>query len=188
MYKRALIVIDIQNDYFPGGMWTLDGIHEAAANAAKLIEHARRNGDFVIHIRHEFEMENAPFFLPGTHGSKIHESVLPKEGEPVVLKNYINSFRETNLKDILDNAGIEDLTICGCMNYMCVDAATRAAADYGYNVTLIHDAVAGRTLEFNGVEVSPEQVHAAFMWPLSFAYAKKTMSTDEYLQSELKAA
>lgn len=97
-----------------------------------------------------------------------------------MLKNYINSFRETDLKQVLDHYGIEEVAIVGNMSHMCVDGLTRAAVDFGYKATVIHDACASRDLEFNGVKVPATQVHAAFMAALGFAYAK-VVSTDEYL-------
>lgn len=187
MSKRALIVIDIQNDYFPGGKWTLSGVEAAAANAAKLIGNARSAGDLVVHIQHEFPTADAPFFRPGTEGSAIHSSVKPSGDEHVVLKNQINSYRDTDLKAHLDANGIDEVVICGNMSHMCVDAATRASADFGYPVTVIHDACASRDLEFGGITVPAKYAHAAFMAALGFAYARM-LSTDEYIGSAAKAA
>ncbi len=68
-----------------------------------------------------------------------------------------------------------------------MDAVTRASADFGYPVTVIHDACASRDLEFNGVTVPANLAHAAFMSALGFAYARM-MSTDEYVGSAAKAA
>ncbi|MNO98840.1 Streptothricin hydrolase [compost metagenome] len=180
MAKQALIVVDIQNDYFPGGKWTLSGVDAAADNAARLIAATREAGDLVVHIRHEFPSTEAPFFVPGSQGAEIHPTVQNHGNEPVVVKNYINSFRETNLKSLLDDQRIEEVVVVGNMSHMCVDAITRAAVDYGYKATVIHDACASRDLEFNGVVVPAEQAHAAFMAALAFAYAN-VVSTDEYL-------
>lgn len=182
MGKRALVVVDIQNDYFPEGKWPLVGIEAAADNAARIIAATRSAGDLLVHIRHEFPVPNAPFFEAGSEGAQIHPKVSSQPDEPLVLKNNVNAFRDTELKDILDRNGIEDVVIVGNMSHMCVDAATRAASDFGYNVTVIHDACASRDLEFNGVQVPAAQAHAAFMAALAFAYATVT-STDEYLNT-----
>ncbi|WP_330114242.1 cysteine hydrolase family protein [Pseudomonas sp. JS3066] len=180
MSKQAVIVVDIQNDYFPGGLWTLHGVDAAADNAARVIDGARGAGDLVVHIRHEFPTQDAPFFRPGSEGAQIHQKVINTPDEHVVLKNFINSFRDTDLKAVLDRNGVEKVTIVGNMSHMCVDGITRAAVDYGYTATVIHDACASRDLEFNGKVVPAEQVHAAFMAALGFGYAK-VVSTDEYL-------
>ena len=180
MAKQALIVVDIQNDYFPQGKWPLVGAEAAADNAVRLIQAFREAGDPVVHIRHEFTSEDAPFFTPNSEGAKLHPKVLNRADEPVVLKHFVNSFRETELKSILDEQGIKELVVVGSMSHMCVDGITRAAADFGYKVTVIHDACATRDLEFNGVTVPAAQVHAAFMASLAFAYAS-VVSADEFL-------
>jgi len=172
MSTSALIVVDIQNDYFPGGKWPLVGVDAAADNAARIIQATRESGNLVVHIRHEFTSEEAPFFTPGSEGAKLHPKVMNKPEEPVVLKHFVNSFRETELKQILDQNGIEELVVIGAMSHMCVDGITRAAADMGYKVKVVHDACASRDLEFNGTTVPAAQVHAAFMAALAFAYAE----------------
>lgn len=186
MSKRALIVIDIQNDYFPGGKWTLSNMDAAADNAARVIAAARAAGDLVIHVRHENLGADAPFFVPGTEGAEIHPKVLPAQGEEVVHKHHPNSFRDTRLQDILTSNHIAELVIVGAMSHMCIDAGVRAAADLGYRVTVLHDACATRDLEFEGIVVPAAHVHAAFMSALGFAYAS-VVSTDHYLATAAAA-
>src|SRR5690554_5401055 len=95
MSKRAIVVVDLQNDYFPGGKYELVGIDKAAANAARVIEAARGKGDRVIHVQHIFPSQDAPFFTPDSDGSAINPVVAPQEGETVVVKNHPNSFLKT---------------------------------------------------------------------------------------------
>jgi nicotinamidase-related amidase len=180
MPKRALVLIDVQNDYFPGGKWPLVGIESAADNAAKVLAAARTAGDLVVHVRHEFPSKDAPFFTPDSEGAKINSKVSSKAGEPVVLKHYVNSFRETDLKKVLDQHGIEEIVIVGAMSHMCVDAGVRAAGDLGYKCIVVHDACATRDQEFDGKVVPAADVHAAFMAALQFEYAK-LVSTEEYV-------
>lgn len=180
MSKSALIVVDIQNDYFPGGKWPLVGADAAADNAARVIQATRDAGALVVHVRHEFTREDAPFFTPGSEGAKLHPKVINQGEEPVVLKHFPNSFRETELKQMLGEHSVEHVVVIGSMSHMCIDATTRAAADLGYNVRVIHDACATRDMEFNGMNVPAAQVHAAFMSALGFAYAK-VISTEEFL-------
>ncbi|MEB0044440.1 MULTISPECIES: cysteine hydrolase family protein [unclassified Pseudomonas] len=182
MAKQALIVVDIQNDYFPHGKWPLVGADAAADNAERIIQAFRQAGDAVLHIRHEFTSADAPFFTPGSEGAKLHRKVLNQADEPVVLKHFVNAFRETELKAMLDQQHIEHLVIVGSMSHMCIDGITRHAADLGYTVTVIHDACATRDLEFNGLTVPAAHVHAAFMSSLGFAYAS-VISADEFLRS-----
>jgi nicotinamidase-related amidase len=180
MSKRALVLIDVQNDYFPGGKWPLVGINSAADNAAKVLAAARTAGDLVVHVCHEFPSAEAPFFTPESDGAMIHPKVGAAEGEPVVLKHHVNAFRETDLKAILDRHGIEDVIICGAMSHMCVDAGVRAASDLGYRCVVVHDACATRDQEFEGAVVPAADVHAAFMAALRFGYAR-LLTTEEYL-------
>lgn len=185
MSKIALVLIDFQNDYYssyPGAKWPLVGTEQAAANAALALQKFRQQGDLVVHVRHEFASTDAPFFRPGSEGAQIHQSLAPLVSEPVVLKQQINSFKDTNLAEILQKAGIEKLVIVGAMSHMCIDAMTRAGKDLDYDCTVLQDACATLDLEFNGVKVTAAQVHAAYMAALSFAYAKVT-DTRTYLNS-----
>jgi nicotinamidase-related amidase len=186
MTQRALLVIDLQNDYFPGGKLPLVGVEAAAAKAARVIEAARAAGEPVIHIRHEFPSADAPFFAAGSPGAAIHPSVVNRGDEPVVLKHAANAFRDTSLKDLLDARSIDQVVVVGAMSHMCIDAAARAAKDFGYAVTVIHDACATRDLEFDGVNVAAAQVHAAFMAALASSYAT-VISADEHLAAAAAA-
>ena len=104
----------------------------------------------------------------------------PKGDQPVILKNYPNSFLKTNLKELLDSNDIEEVVVIGAMSHMCIEATSRAASDFGYKVTVLEDACATMDLEFNGMTVPAAQVHATAMAALGFAYAS-VLSTREYL-------
>lgn len=180
MSKRAVVVVDLQNEYLPTGQLPLVGIDQALDNAARVIKAARSRGDLVVHVRHEFPQPGLPFFVPGSEGVRINEAVAPLEGEQVIVKNAPNSFLNTNLKQILDEHGIEEVTIVGAMSHMCVDATTRAASDFGYKTTVVDDACATRDLEFRGQIIPANQVHATLMSAFAFAYGK-VVSTEEYV-------
>lgn len=182
MSNTALIIVDLQNDYFPGGKWTLEGTAAATENAARLLDLFRAQKRPVVHVRHEFPTADAPFFAPNSEGAKVHPSVQEIAGEAVIVKQQINAFRDTELKKTLDDLAVDKLVICGAMSHMCIDAVTRAANDLGYQCTVAHDACATLELEFNGVTVSASQAHAAFMSALAFAYAS-VVSTTELLAS-----
>lgn len=178
MSKQALVLIDIQNDYFPGGKWTLSGMEAAADNAARLLAAFRQRGDLVVHVRHEDASQDAPFFAAGSDGAAIHAKVAPRAGETVVVKHHVNAFRETPLKEILDRNGITAPVFCGAMSHMCVDAAVRAASDFGYECTVVCDACATRDLEFGDRTVAAADAHAAYMSALGFAYARLASTPD----------
>ncbi|WP_320171250.1 cysteine hydrolase family protein [Maridesulfovibrio sp.] len=172
MEKTALIIVDIQNDYFPGGAFEQEGAEAAAEKASKILDTFRKKGMPVIHIRHETLNPATGFFLPGTDGAGIHQSVIPNDDETVILKNYPNSFRKTNLETTLRGLDVGKVVIIGMMTLMCIDATARAACDLGFEVTVLHDACATRALEFNGVKVPADHVQAAFLAALSLSYAK----------------
>jgi nicotinamidase-related amidase len=172
MPDTALVVIDIQNDYFPGGAMELDGADAAGAKAGEALAHFRKSGVPVVHVRHLSVRPGATFFLPGTRGAQIHSSVSPAGGEIVIEKNFPNSFRDTQLKAALERHGVKNLVVAGMMTHMCVDASVRQAADLGYKVVLLADACATRAQSFGGETIPARQVHAAFLAALNGFYAK----------------
>jgi len=178
--KSCLLLIDLQNDYFPGGSMELVGAEQAADNARRLMRHFRKAPVPILHIQHLAVRPGATFFLPDTLGAEIHPMVAPGEGEKVITKHFPNSFRETTLLTTLQELGVGELTICGAMSHMCIDATTRAAFDLGFSCTVAEDACATRDLVFNGQNVSSTQVHAAFMAALAVPYAK-VVSTEEII-------
>jgi nicotinamidase-related amidase len=172
MPDTALLIIDIQNDYFPGGAMELEGADAAGANAGAALEKFRKNGDPVIHVRHLSVRPGSTFFLPGTRGAEIHPSVSPRDVETVIEKNFPNSFRGTKLEQTLKDSGVKNLVVAGMMTHMCVDATVRHAADLGYKITLLGDACATRAQSYAGEQVPARQVHAAFLAALNGFYAK----------------
>ena len=172
MPDTALLVIDIQNDYFPGGAMELEGADAAGAKAGAALEKFRNNGNPVIHVRHLSVRPGSTFFLPGTKGAEIHPSVSPRGVETVIEKNFPNSFRGTRLEQTLKDSGVKNLVVAGMMTHMCVDATVRHAADLGYKITLLGDACATRAQSYAGEQVPARQVHAAFLAALNGFYAK----------------
>jgi nicotinamidase-related amidase len=177
---RALVIVDIQNDYFPGGLHPLVGPEAAAANAGRLLAAFRQSGEPVLHIQHVWDAEDAEFMRPGTKGVEIHESVTPAAGEPVIQKAHPNSFLATPLEAELRARDVEHVVVIGMMTSMCVDATVRAAVDLGFEVTVAHDACATRDLEFAGAPIRAQQVHGAFLAALSDGYAA-VRATDDLL-------
>jgi nicotinamidase-related amidase len=171
MMQTALILIDIQNDYFEKGTMPLVGSDKACENARLILNKFRTDKLPVIHIQHLATRPDATFFLPNTIGAEIHQSLKPLDNEKIIVKHYPNSFRETKLLDYLKSIDISDLVLCGMMTHMCVDATTRAAKDFGFNCTLIGDACATRSLEINEQAIKVEDVHNSFLAALNYFYA-----------------
>ena len=184
MKKEALLIVDIQNDYFPGGNMELDGMEEAAKNAQRVLEFFRTENRPVFHIRHMSNNPGATFFLPGTFGTEIHHSVTPKKDEPVIEKHYPNCFRETSLQGQLNESGVEKITVCGAMSHMCIDTTVRAAFDLGFRCRVVSDACATRKMEFGGIVVQAKEVHAAFMAALAVPFAQ-IVETDSVINKKV---
>jgi len=169
---HALLLIDIQNDYFPGGLYPLSEPQAAADKAAQVLAAYRAQGKPVIHIQHIATRPGATFFLPDSLGAEIHASVAPLPGEAVLTKAYPNSFRETGLQALLTQLNVTHLTVAGMMTHRCVDTTVRAAFDLGYQIELIHDACATRDLSHAGTDVPAAQVQVAYMAALSVGFAR----------------
>jgi nicotinamidase-related amidase len=168
---RALLIIDIQRDYFPGGAYPLVGPEAAAANAEALLEAFRDSGEPIVHVQHVWDAPDATFMRPGTDGVEIHPDVAPEDGETVLQKAKPNSFAGTALERELRGHGVEEIVVAGMMSSMCVDATVRAAVDLGFTVTVVHDACAAPDLEFGGQAIPAAMVHGAFMAALGDGYA-----------------
>ncbi len=173
---RGLLLIDIQNDYFPGGTMELAGMEQAADNAARLLARFRADGAPLFHVQHLATRPEAGFFLPSTPGAEINPRVTPAAGESLTQKHFPNAFRATALAETVQKAGVDELVICGAMSHMCIDASTRAAFDLGLRCIVASDACATRDLNFSGQSIKAVDVHGAFMAALGSVYAQMAHS------------
>jgi nicotinamidase-related amidase len=171
-YETVLLLVDIQNDYFPGGKSELEGSVNAGLRAGELLAMFRRLKLPVVHMQHVSNRPGATFFLTDTDGVRIHESVRPIEGELVLQKHYPNAFRDKQLLVQLGLLHVARLVICGMMTHMCLDATVRAAFDYKFECVVAGDACATKALVHWGRTVAAPDVHAAFLAALNGTYAK----------------
>lgn len=140
--KNALVVIDIQNDYFPGGGFVLENAEEATKVAVDTIEQAKRDGWLVVGVQHASGPE-LPVLVAGTEGAKIYPTVAAALGDaPIVTKHQADSFFETNLEQILRDAGVTDLHLVGMMTQNCVTHTALSPQAQGMNVHIIGKACA----------------------------------------------
>jgi nicotinamidase-related amidase len=179
--NSALVLIDIQNEYFEGGKNTLHHTEEAAAAAGRILKFFRDGGSPVIHIRHVSLSPGAAAFLPDSVGAEIHSSVAPAGGERVIVKHAPSAFLKTDLAEELRRLNIKELVVCGMMSHMCVDTSVRAAQDYGLSVTLIEDACTTKDLIWDDRVIPAETVHRTFMAALSGTFATVVRAGD-YLE------
>ncbi|MER2107321.1 MAG: cysteine hydrolase family protein [Solibacillus sp.] len=179
----ALIIVDIQNDYFPNGKMVLSNPEKAAANAAKVLASFRQhNKENIFHVQHIAASPELGFFLPDTEGAAIHEAVQPESDEQLIVKHFANSFLNTDLESKLKANGVTKVVVVGMMTHMCIDATVRAAVDLGFEATLLEDACATTNIAYGDQVVPAAQVHTAFVGALSGMYAT-VISTDAFLQN-----
>ena len=168
--NEALLIIDVQNDYFPGGTCELYNVYEAENRIKLLIKESHALGRPIIYIQH-INPPNDTFFLEGTFGCEISERIKPQPDDKVIIKYYPNSFLETELDSYLKEYDIKKLIVCGMMTHMCVDTTVRAAMDYGYDVDLVADACATMDLEIDGEIIPAQTVQKTFIASLEGVFA-----------------
>jgi nicotinamidase-related amidase len=178
--ETALLVIDIQNFYFEEGLVPLTGSIEAAQQARKVLDAFRAKKLPVIHVRHVPAKVAIVDGEPADPQYRIRPEVAPMPGETVISKRFANSFRETDLLDHLRHHGISRLVIVGMQTHMCVEAASRAATDLGFEVVVLHDACATRPLTFGGKTVPADMVHTTALAAINGTYGK-VLSVAEFL-------
>lgn len=172
--KQALLVIDVQNDYFKNGKMELVGPDQALDKIKQLEQYFNEKNLPIIYVQH-INPPQASFFQENTDGVLLHPELHVHNDSLVVTKHYPNSFLETNLEELLKAHQIDQLVITGMMTHMCIDSGTRAAKELGYQPILIADATATRDLSYAGKTVKAEDVQIAFLTALStFANVQNT--------------
>ncbi len=178
--KSALILIDIQNDYFPGGKYELFHSEQALTCVERALKEYRSRELPIYFIQHVNLKQDAAFFSPNTKGVEIHQTITPRSDEKVLVKHYPDAFIETGLSDELQKQGISQLVICGMMSQMCIDTTVRAAQSYGLSVTLLSDACAAKELVWKDKVISADTVHNVIMASLDGTFAS-VVQTEEFL-------
>ena len=184
MENQALVIIDVQNNYFKGGYCQLYNSEGTTIKIKKVIDYFRESKKPIYYIKHDFtisgitEEENEKL-------RSINDIIKPKKDDVIIEKKYPSSFLKTTLKKELDARDIKELVIVGMMSHMCVDTTVRAAMDYGYKVVVLEDGCTTKSLETKSGEVSAEVVHNVFMASLQ-GYFAEIKTVDKYLR-ECKA-
>ncbi len=178
--KKALLIIDVQNDYFPGGKHELFEPDKALNQIQKLIEYFRNNDEPIYYVQH-ISGSSGTFFLPNTEGCEIHNKIKPQENDKIIIKHHPSSFLDTNLQAELQKDRIEELIICGMMTHMCVDTTVRVAQNYNYKVKLITDACATRDLKINNKIIKASVVQDTFLASLEWIFAE-LFTCEDYLE------
>ncbi|TGM07184.1 cysteine hydrolase [Leptospira barantonii] len=179
----ALLILDVQKDFFPGGKFELEEAEQAASRGKIVLEYFRKKEWPVIHIQHVSTRKGATFFFPGTAGVQLEESNAPISGETTLIKHTVNAFINTGLEEELKRNKVKKLVIYGMMTHMVVDSTVRAAFDMGYkDITVISDACATKELSFEKIKIPASRVHASFLSGLGYIFAKIKTSS-EFVQT-----
>jgi nicotinamidase-related amidase len=154
--KTALLIVDIQNFYFPGDGPGLVNAEQASLAAKEILQVFRDKKQLVVHVRHK-----------SSKGFEIHKNVEPISNEKIITKEEVNSFQGTDLLEYLRSNNINRLVIIGMQTQMCLEAAVRAAYDYGFECVVVQDACATRDLKFGGKVVKAEDVQTSTLATIS---------------------
>jgi nicotinamidase-related amidase len=179
--RTALLIVDIQNFYFPGDGPGLVNAEQASLTAKEILQVFRDKKLLVVHVRHK-----------SLKGSEIHKNVEPLPNEKVIMKEEVNSFHKTDLLEYLKVNNITRLVIIGMQTQMCLEAAVRAAHDHGFECIVVQEACATRDLRFGGKVVKAEDVQASTLATISDGGYGKVIemsvfkeTTDKYLFQKL---
>lgn len=163
----TLVMVDLQNTYTRGVM-ELEGVQPAIDVAAELLDRARSAGAPVIHIQHD-SGPGSPYDVRTEIGG-IVDRVAPREGEPVIVKNFPNSFVGTDLDERL--APGSNLVLAGFMTHMCINSTARGAFNLGHSPTVVAAATATRALPGpDGEPVPAATLHAASLAAIADLFA-----------------
>ncbi len=157
--KRALLVIDVQNEYFEGGQFPITHPHTHLENVLRAMDAATGAEVPVVVVQHAFTRPEMPFFRRGTPGWELHPEVASRPRDHRVEKDLPGSFTGTDLEEWLRGRGIDTVTVAGYMSHMCCDTTARQAAHRGLKVEFLSDATGTLPVKNSAGEVTAEELH-----------------------------
>lgn len=178
--KRALLVIDVQNEYFTGKM-PVTYPKGSFDQILKAVDAANQNKITVILIRHEAPQNDATSFIRGSKGWEIREEIQKKEYVRIIDKNLPGSFTDTGLEDLLKEMGVDTIVICGYMTQMCCDTTARQAVHLGLSVEFLSDATGTLDIANSAGEITAEELHRAILVTQAMRFSK-VISTNEWIK------
>jgi len=178
--KRALLVIDVQNEYFTGAL-PVSYPKKSFENIIKVMKTAKENNIIVIAIQHTALQKNATTFVKNSLEWKLHEKVESVSYHYLVEKNLPGSFTDTDLQKILKQHDIDTVTISGYMTQMCCDTTSRQAFHLGYSVEFLSDATGTLDISNYAGKISAEELHRAILVTQAMRFSK-VLSTDDWIK------
>jgi nicotinamidase-related amidase len=159
--RRALLVIDVQNEYFTGALpithpaghleQILGAMDVAAGRATTIV------------VQHHFPQPDKPFFQKGTPGWELHDDIKARPHDLLIEKTMPGSFTDTPLESWLRDRGIDTVTVAGYMTHMCCDTTARQAVHRGFTVEFLRDATGTLSLSNEAGDVTAEELHRSIL-------------------------
>lgn len=178
--RRALIVIDVQNEYVSGNLLIeYPDVNSSLANIARAMDAAHAAGIPVVVVRH-LAPESSPLFARGSKGAELHPLVAVRHCDHMVEKSMASALAGTGLGDWLRERGVDTLTVVGYMTHNCDDATVRQARHEGWNVELLHDAAGSVPYANARGAATAEEIHRVFTVVMHTGFAA-VVSTDDWL-------
>lgn len=179
--NRALLVIDVQNDYF-SGPHEITWPPRSFESIQRAMDLATANGVPIVLIQQTFRDPNAPLFCKGTPGWEIPAPILSRPHDIIIEKPLPGSFTDTNLEEWLRERGIDTVVICGYMTQMCCDTTSRQAVHLGFAVEFLSDATGTHTFTNDAGTVTAEELHRAALVVQASRFAK-VMGVEQWGES-----
>lgn len=179
--KRALLVIDVQNEYFTGKL-PVTYPENSFENIIKVIDFANENSIPVLLIQHTNPGKDSATFKKGTDEHEIHDEVLKRDHDKIIEKNLPGSYTETELGSWLKENDIDTIVISGYMTQMCCDTTARQAMHLGFNVEFLSDATGTLDIANSAGHIGAEELHKAILITQAMRFSK-VMSADEWIKA-----
>jgi nicotinamidase-related amidase len=160
--KRALLAIDVQNEYFTGKL-PISYPPGSLTNVLSAMDAARANGQSVVVIQHASPQSDAAVFRKGSKEWELHPEVAARQYDALIHKSLPGSFTGTELEVWLRRHGVETVVIAGYMTQMCCDTTARQAMHLGFGVEFLSDATGTLAIKNDAGEVSGEELHRAIL-------------------------
>ncbi|SFK37677.1 cysteine hydrolase family protein [Lysobacter sp. cf310] len=180
--KRALIVVDVQNEYFSGGLLIEHPpVSQTLPNIGRAMDAARAAGVPVVVVQNTAPPE-APVFVKGTPGWQLNEVVGGRPRDHYIEKNFPSVFTGTDLKDWIAANGVDTLSVVGYMTHNCDASTIFEAAHLQLNVEFLDDASGSLSYENSAGRASAEEIHRVFSVVFQSRFAA-VLSTDQWIEA-----
>ena len=180
--KRALLVIDVQNEYFAGGAMPVSHPPDSLRAITEAMDGAAENGVPIVVIQHGTENPEAKAFVKGSRGWRLKGEVDVRRRTVVIEKTMPGSFTGTNLEAWMKENSVDTLAITGYMTQLCCDTTARQAVHLGYKVEFLSDATGTLDISNSAGAVKAEELHRAILVSQQARFSK-VVTTEEWINS-----